>query len=307
MREAVQEVARQTGVLHHLDDVLLHALVVALEEAVRQQALADDVAHGHARVQRGIRVLEDQLQIAAEAADLAVVQAGQVHALVAQRFIALKLRIPGEIGAPFIQFGAHGVDLAVQIFNLHVEDLALVLQGVCLRALACAAAAVLLRLFGAELRIVDLQLDGPAPVVGLAALHSQLMLLQQQRHRLLDVIHRHKAADQVGHIQQRVVHGLVHLLNVVALLVLLFAVRQRIIRALDGLMRAGQLAPLCAALVDALQRLANVVRGDFAQRAAIVHRAAVRLAVQLQQRAAQRGLAAAALAHQTERLALIDI
>ena len=41
-------------------------LVVLLEEAVRQQTLADDVAHRHARVQAGIRILEDELQVTAD-------------------------------------------------------------------------------------------------------------------------------------------------------------------------------------------------------------------------------------------------
>lgn len=68
-----------------------------------------------------------------------------------------------------------------------------------------------------------------------------------------------------------------------------------------------QLVPLFAALVERLQRLFDVSWGEIVQRAAVIHRPAVRLAIELEQRAAQRGLAAAALADQAKGFALVDI
>ena len=44
------------------------------------QRLADDVAHGHARVERGQRVLKDHLHVAAVGAHAGLRQAGQVLA-----------------------------------------------------------------------------------------------------------------------------------------------------------------------------------------------------------------------------------
>ena len=121
VREAMQEVARQTRVLHRLDDVFLHALVVLLEEAVRQQTLADDVADGHARVQAGIRILEDELQVAAELADLVVFQSREVDALVAQRLVVREFRVARVLRALSVQLTADVANLARKVGELLVD------------------------------------------------------------------------------------------------------------------------------------------------------------------------------------------
>ncbi len=61
------------GVQSHLVKHLLHdgvALGLVLE-AVDQQALGDDVADGHARIQGGVRILEDDLHLPAQRLEFA--------------------------------------------------------------------------------------------------------------------------------------------------------------------------------------------------------------------------------------------
>ena len=123
----------------------------------------------------------------------------------------------------------------------------------------------------------------------------------------MNVLHADEAADEVRHIQQRVVLVLDGLVQLVVLLVLRLAVRQRVVFLLHVGQMLFQLVPLFAALVERLQRLFDVSWGEIVQRAAVIHRPAVRLAIELEQRAAQRGLAAAALADQAKGFALVDI
>ena len=120
----------------------------------------------------------------------------------------------------------------------------------------------------------------------------------------MNVLHADEAANEVRHIQQRVVLVLDGLVQLVVLLVLRLAVRQRVVFLLHVGQMLFQLVPLFAAR---LQRLFDVSWSEIVQRAAVIHRPAVRLAIELEQRAAQRGLAAAALADQAKGFALVDI
>ena len=206
-----------------------------------------------------------------------------------------------------VQLLAHGGDLAVQLLDRPVNDGGLLAQGFDLPAAAVGLLAGLLRLLSVEGLVVDVQLHLAALGARLAALAREMILLEEERDRLLDVLHRDEAADEVGHVQQRVVHVLVGLVDVVALPVLLLAVRQGVVFPFDGFVGLRELAPLRATLVDRLERLFDVHRRDLVERAAIIHRAAVGLAVELQQRTAQGRLAAAALADEAEGLALVDI
>ena len=54
---------------------------LAAGELVDDQRLADDAADAHARVQRGVRVLEDHLHLAAEEAQLVALDAAEVAAV----------------------------------------------------------------------------------------------------------------------------------------------------------------------------------------------------------------------------------
>ena len=79
VREPVRMLGREADGAQQLVDALL-ALVAAVA-AVDAQRLADDVAHGHARVQRRVRVLEDDLHLAPHVAHLAAVERRDVAAV----------------------------------------------------------------------------------------------------------------------------------------------------------------------------------------------------------------------------------
>ena len=133
------------------------------------------------------------------------------------------------------------------------------------------------------------------------------VFLKEELLRVRHVRHGDKAADEVRHIQQGVVLVLLGFIQLVVLLILRFAVGQRVVFLLDGIQMLPKRVPLFAALVERFQRPLHIARRKLVQRASVVHRASVRLAVELKQRASERGLAAAGFADQTKRFALVNI
>jgi hypothetical protein len=72
-------IGAQSHRLEEVDDTLL-ALLAGLGELVDDQRLSDDRAHGHARVEGGVGILEDDLHVAAKVAERALVEGGDVLA-----------------------------------------------------------------------------------------------------------------------------------------------------------------------------------------------------------------------------------
>ena len=83
--------------------------------------VADDVTHSHARVQAGIRILEDELQVAAQPADFVVFQTRKIDAFVAQHFVTRKVRVARVLRPHRVELLAHVADLAREIGQLFVD------------------------------------------------------------------------------------------------------------------------------------------------------------------------------------------
>ena len=149
VREAVQEVGRKAAVVHDLEDHFLHTGVLFLDHVVRLHTLADNLADAHARVQRGIRVLEDQLHIAAQAAHFVVLQSGKVDAVVAVGLVLLELRVVCIRGAQRLDLLAARVKLRTQS-----GDLVVALLQLFLRFLQLVVLAGLARFLGSLLRVL---------------------------------------------------------------------------------------------------------------------------------------------------------
>ena len=116
-------------------------------------------------------------------------------------------------------------DLARKLGELFVD---LREAGAQLGLLALEAArvlAVLLGLLDVKEQVVQIELHRAAAVHLLHALLGNAVFLQEQLLHRLNVLHADKAADQVRHIQQRVVLILDRLIQLVVLLVLRLAVR----------------------------------------------------------------------------------
>src|SRR6266567_1002930 len=79
MRVAVDEVRVEAYVPHHLLDAPFG--LAASGDAEVAQRFADDVADGHARIQRGVWILEDHLDLLPGAAQLLAVDAGEIDVL----------------------------------------------------------------------------------------------------------------------------------------------------------------------------------------------------------------------------------
>ena len=79
MRIAVDVLGVQTDDVQQLADTLNTLLLGA--HAVNGHGLGDDLANGHTRVQRSIRILEDKLHLATHVLDLMLAHLGNIFAL----------------------------------------------------------------------------------------------------------------------------------------------------------------------------------------------------------------------------------
>src|SRR5205085_8552239 len=77
VRVALDETRTESHRLHQLAHARV-AFAATADEVERLQRLADDLPHGHARVQRSIRVLKDDLHMPPLAAQFALRQVRQI-------------------------------------------------------------------------------------------------------------------------------------------------------------------------------------------------------------------------------------
>ena len=266
-------------------------------------ALADDLADRHAGIEAGVGILEDHLQILAELADLVILEAGKVDAVVAEAFQTLEFFVAGiglahllDHGALFVHLLAQSIKLGIDAVHLGLElgSLSLGLFG-------------LLAVVDGKLRVGQIQLGIGQTLGSIVHLGGYIVNGHESIAYGLDVLSDQEAADQVGHIQETVVGFLAGMLQIVELVILGLAVGHGVVFLLQSVALGFQRLKLAAALAKGLDGLAHILGSQIIQRAAVVHGTAVGLAVQLQKRTAQRGLAAAGLAYQTQRLAFINI
>ena len=79
MRIAAHVIRLQTDGLEQMHDTLFE-LPPGLRQLVNDQGFADDRADAHARIERGVRVLKDDLDVAAQDAKLAGIQRSDILA-----------------------------------------------------------------------------------------------------------------------------------------------------------------------------------------------------------------------------------
>ena len=94
---------RQADTLEHGKNLIVHILA-GLADVVRLERLGDDIMHRHAGVQRGVRVLEDHLHLAADGLQLALFHMGNVLAV--QDDLALARLIDADDGTRAAAFAA---------------------------------------------------------------------------------------------------------------------------------------------------------------------------------------------------------
>src|SRR5256885_14226690 len=98
MRVPVGEIRVETDHAQKLLNSL--GLLLPACEVMDLDRLADDVAHGHARIQRGVRILEDHLHAAAHLAHLLAAELGELDAvelhLAGRRLLELEARAPSR-------------------------------------------------------------------------------------------------------------------------------------------------------------------------------------------------------------------
>ena len=287
VREAVQEVRREAAFVHDVQDELLHTGVLFLDHVVRLHALADDLADAHARVQRGIRILENELHIAAQAAHLVIAQARKVDAAVAVGLVLLELRVLGVGLAHLVDLRMDLAERAPAVGDLRVDLLELFpgrreLSGVGLLGL----------LPGGKLQVVHVDRGALPAHLQVAELLGLLVGALIDLHDGLQVLGHEEAADDLGDVEQRVLGELSRLVELPVLGVLLLLGKGGILR-LERVALLLELAELFAQLWQVADGLQHIARGEVVQGHAVVHGAAVGLVVELKDGAPQRGLAAA--------------
>ncbi len=300
VRVAEQHILLQSALLHGAHHVLAHLGGAVPEELMRDQPLLDDLPDGEPGVEAGVRILEDDLQILAQDAHLAVLQAGKVNAVVQHRLVALKLHvIPVHLlncGNGLLRFP----DLRVQPVPLAGQPVAPALQPGKLRRI-CRLAVVR----RAALRLIQHQLDVADAVAQCGGALLQPCLAVQQSRALLGVPHQ-EAAEDLGDVRLR---GLV------------LRDRQILVLQVEEGRRLPQLTDLGGCRVRAClrgvqpgdialgvpERVGHVPGRQLGAGHSVVHGGACRLLVELEQNSAQRGFSAAGLADNAERFALVDV
>ena len=279
---------------------------------MRGQPFADDLADRHARIEGRIRVLEDDLDVLAQNAHLRIAQATEVDARIAHGLVLLEHLVVGV-------FCPEGVHRRLLVLPNRAQSGRLRLQrapaGAELfrppeRAADLAGGAlgggVFLQLPGDGLVKRDLRVEIPHPVVQPAQPRRRAIRLEQRSSALLRVVQRGKPAQNLDHalkgglrLRLQQVHRLMLVKRgFVARLLNLGSGRV----GLDLLLTIG-----LEQLVGFFERDRHIGGGKVLQGAAVVHRAAGRLVIELEDRAPQRGLAAARFSDQAERLAAPDV
>ena len=259
---------------------------------MRHQAFPDDLTDGHARVEGGVGILENDLQILTQQTDFLVLQTRQVNAVVAQSLVLLVFRVT-RVGC------AKHLDLMLGIMNLAIEHLDLFLELLDGRV---ELGGVLL-LKGA---VIPADSDLREFLTQLAPLEADVIALLVHVSHRGQILKSIQAADDVGHVQQGVLRGFLRGLEL-GMLGILLLFGKRVVSLLQLVTLGIEQLDLLTPLLQALDRGQEIARGDIIQLAAVIHRAAVRLTIELQQRAPKGGLAAAGFTHQAEDLTLVDI
>ncbi len=276
-----------------------------LEELVRDKTFFDDLTDRETRIQAGVRILEDDLQVLSETAHFRIGQTCEVDAVVAHRFILIELRIARVLRLDRIQFRLNAVDLGVHLREFFVGLLELFFDA-CLLALE--------RFDLAGLRIVDRILEMlEVDLLRLAAVRNDLALFilvvdfQHEAERFRIVL-RKETADDLDDVAQM---GLllascdVAFLQQVGVRMVLAACLIDLLLPFDRLLM--RLLESCAVLTDVADRVAHILRRQLVDGGAVIQRAARRLRIELQQNAAERRLSAAGFADDTERFALVNV
>ena len=307
MRKPVDEIACQARIVHYADDFLLQTVVVFPEHLVGNHTLGNNLPDRHPGIQGGVGILEDHLEIAAQEPDFIVVQPGQVDPVIQvflcfPEFLVVRIlfRFLADLCAGILQFRPDPFDGRQVCIHGSLQFVDLFLQGT--RIPAC-----FLRAVQREFRVLQAQLQ-------VCQLFFRCMLLpcfpvQFPEHFLyrFEIFQRHKAADQVRHVQESVVRLLFRRRQFIGLGILLRAVLHRFVlfaEIVPGFLVAFQ---VLFQLVQVFESRPHVFRRDVVQRPAVVHGTSVCLAVKLQQRPAERAFSASGLAHQAQGFAFVDI
>ena len=299
---AVQHILLQAALLHGLDDVVTHGLGTGLEEVMGGQALLDDLTDGHTGVQRGVGILEDDLQILAEQTHLGILQSSQVDAVIAHFLVLGKLGVAGILGAQGIELAVHDGTGTGGILQSAVGGSQLLLQSGQLGSILGLAL-----IFGHILDVVNIQLGQDVLLLGTLAGHIELVLLQHQIPGLAALIDGEEAAhdlDDVGQTGLCLAAGQIAVLQQVEVGIVLADLSDLLLQI--GHLGLG-LGELLLVLVQVLQGVLHIGRSSVRQGGTVVDGGAGSLGIQLQQHAAQGGLATAGLADDAQGLALVDV
>ena len=307
VRIPVEHIVLQSALPHDRQNILLHRLArfcgSALEEPVRHKPLFDDLTDGHTRVERGIRVLENDLQILPQQAHFRILQPRKIDAVVQHRFVLLKFFVLCKRRFPLRDFSLDFFDFQLQNRNArllcrfgfpHLRELLFHPLFACVGSV---------RKFA--LQCLRLQTEVVRLGVQLCnALFAHRLLTEQLRPRL--GIANQKAAHDFGNVRQRGLR-----LGNRQILRLNLKERRVVPRRLN---LCGQVIRLCLFLfqlrdiaIRMAQGIGDIGGCDRGARDTVIHCRSRRLVIKLEQNAPERGFSAPGFAHNAERFALVDV
>ena len=305
VRIPVQHVFLQTALFHRIDDVLTQFRRAVLEELVRDKTFLDDLTDRETRIQAGVRVLEDDLQVLAQRTHFGIAQTCEVDTVIQHRFILLEFGIARIFRLDSVELCLKFRNLLIHYGNGFVRSLQ---RGFRFCLLALDRRLLVFRRFVEDMLIVleaDLfvltALDKRFPsLVLVIALYHQIarfgiIFCKETAENLDDVaeVRLHFACGNVAFLQQI---GICSVFAAGFLNLLLHLVRFR-----DRFLQTFTILPVVADRVDHIRRR-HLVDGR-----AVIQRTTCGLRIELQQNTTESRLSAAGLTDDTERFAFIDI
>lgn len=300
VRVTVEHIILKAALAHYVENVLFHQRRAVLVHLMCHKTFLDDLTDGHTRVERGVRILEDYLQILAQVAHLGIFETCKVDTVVEHRLIAHKLRV---VRVRLFEL----CDLTVKLCDLAVLHVTLTCELIALRNETCALLCSLCRIFfvicGVD--VGNLKVDVADLIRQCRCRILNKSLLVEERSARIG-IGNHKAAEDLGYMSlYRLILGYGKVLflkieeaRVIAQLISLFG------ECVGMSLRRMKLGYI---LVDVLERVKHIFGRDLGARNTVIDRCSGSLIVKLKQDSAERGFSAARLADDTYRLSLIDV
>ena len=302
MRVSVVHIILQAARIHYLENVLLHFFRAALEELMRYKSLFDYLTYGHTRVQRRIRVLENDLQVFSQKTHFGILQSSQIDAVVKHCFVFGKLFVARILCFLFVYRKLDFCRFAEQLFFVRFKRSLGFFEFFNLFLCGFRFCRIFRKI---GFKFGDVEVDIVYLLLNLFRLKGQTVLRKKHIRAFFRVTDG-ESAENFGNIVKR---GF----GVASRKILVLQFKERCGIALFVALFCKFVCVLLRFMIfrniffGIFQGVYNIFGGNCVKRSAVIHSAARGLFVKLEKHTSERRFSAAGLTDETERFALINV